>query len=498
MTNIKDLRRRVHNNGATRIDTIPNKISLDADLMRLFGYYLSEGSITNKSQYIVFTFHKKETQYINDVRDIVKTKFGFDVSLINTRNTTVVSINSIILANMFVALLGRRSNTKFIPQGMMTLHKDLQLQLLLGIYRGDGTLLRRKNNRMMVTLGLVNEQVIHSVWQILLRLGIPASVSKTKVPKLGRYNVWLCRYYHDTVGLTEQIWPERAAGINFAIYKGSDNTYKFINGQPFFKVKSITTEKYVGKVYNLEVEDDHSYAVETNFACHNCFDAGLTFDTFGGACAHGEWMDGPEGQIFVTVYDWIMKIIPSKYPETMDVWFDSTLDIIKKMKDRLKIGRIEFDRWNSAFLMQSIRDLGIGADQKSTIVTDFVKFVADSNLGRIRMLPPAPDDTKVDPPDMSPAGTAFYELEHLERSPDLRKVFNPRKGEQIGYNSDDVAQCVVHVHRMVQETVATDQTGFQHSPEKRLKNEQIGAARWGLKHGGRIFMPSGRVGGRGW
>lgn len=229
-----------------------------------------------------------------------------------------------------------------------------------------------------------------------------------------------------------------------------------------------------------------------------CFDAGLTFDTFGGACAHGEWWDGPEGKTFVTVYDWVMKIIPQKYPETMDVWFDSIMDIIKKQKDRQRIARVEFDRWNSALLMQSIRDINIPAESKGTVVTDFVKFVADANLGRIRMLPPDPNDIKVDPPDMSPAGTAFYELEHLERSPDLRKVFNPRKGERIGFNSDDVAQCVVHVHRMVQETVAIDQTGFQHSPEKRLRNEQVGSARWGIAKGGRLFMPSGRLGGRGW
>lgn len=222
------------------------------------------------------------------------------------------------------------------------------------------------------------------------------------------------------------------------------------------------------------------------------FDAGLTFDTFGGACAHGEWWDGPDGnKIWTTVYDWVLRIIPEAYPSKLDVWFDSVIDIVQTLKAKQRIGAIEFDRWNSAALIQAIRNIGIPAEQKGTMVQDFVKFVADANLGRIRMVPPSDDEDtdRTQPDKLSAYGTVFYELERLQRSPDLRKVFNPKKGERRGWNSDDVAQCVVHAHRLVQEQVAVNTSGHTHSAEARLKAEQIGGNTWGRQNGGGIYRP---------
>jgi hypothetical protein len=229
------------------------------------------------------------------------------------------------------------------------------------------------------------------------------------------------------------------------------------------------------------------------------FDAGLTFDTFAGAAAHGEWVETEEGPVWMTIFDWILRVLPEKHPVRMDVWFDSVLDIIKIHKVKQRIARVEFDRWNSAHLIQSIRDMSVPAEHKGTVVTDFVKFVADANMGKVRLLPPLEDDHKVEPHLMSPAGTVFYEMARMERSPDLRKIFNPKKGERIGWNSDDVAQCVVHAHRMVQEVIAVDQHGAHNSPEMRLRNETVGGASWARgRGGGRVFVPKQNIGTRGW
>lgn len=230
------------------------------------------------------------------------------------------------------------------------------------------------------------------------------------------------------------------------------------------------------------------------------FDAGLTFDTFGGACAHGEWWDGPDGTPqWITVFDWILRIIPENYPNKYDVWFDSVVDIVRSLKAQQRIGLIEFDRWNSAALIQAIRNLGVPAEQKGTVVQDFVKFVADANLSRIRLPSPLDDeDTDSTSPDkLSAYGTVFYELERLQRSPDLRKVFNPLKGQRRGWNSDDISQCVVHCHRLVQEQVAINNTtGHNQSAESRLKAEQIGGSAWGRSTTTGVFHP--RSGTRRW
>jgi hypothetical protein len=222
-----------------------------------------------------------------------------------------------------------------------------------------------------------------------------------------------------------------------------------------------------------------------------CFDAGSSFDQFAGACAHGEWVQTPGGRQLVTVYDWVFRLLPEHKPRR-DVWFDFVVQSIGYMSKYARLARVEFDRWQSTYLIQQIRDQGIMCEMKSTDADQFSKFVNDVNYSRVRMLPPFPTDAQTEPPLMSPQGLAFYELEHLERSPDLKKVFNPHKGERRGWDSDDVATVVVHVNDMVQSSVV--EINNSNGPSNRLRREQVGGHTWGDT--GKVFhLPINR---RGW
>lgn len=209
-----------------------------------------------------------------------------------------------------------------------------------------------------------------------------------------------------------------------------------------------------------------------------CYDAGASFDQFAGACAHGEWIYTPEGRSLVTVFDWVFRLLPESTPRR-DVWFDLVTQMIEHLQKYCFIARVEFDRWQSTYLIQQIRNMGINCEMQGTTADQFMKFINDVNYSKVRMLPPAPDDAQVDPPLMSAPGLAFYELEHLERSPDLKKVTNPRKGTRRGWDSDDVATVVAHVSSMVQ-GAAVDVTN-SNSPPTRLRRETAGGlqAEWG-------------------
>jgi hypothetical protein len=215
-----------------------------------------------------------------------------------------------------------------------------------------------------------------------------------------------------------------------------------------------------------------------------CFDAGSSFDQFAGACAHGEWVHTPEGQQLVTVFDWVFRLLPESKPRR-DVWFDFVVSAIDYLSKYCYISRVEFDRWQSTYLIQQIRNRGITCEMKSTTADQFIKFINDVTYSKVRMLPPMPDDHKVEPPFMSPQGLAFYELEHLERSPDLKKVFNPSKGQRRGWDSDDVATVVVHVNAMVQRSVAD--TSIPTTRESRLHRESAGSYAW--EGGGTLYRP---------
>lgn len=215
-----------------------------------------------------------------------------------------------------------------------------------------------------------------------------------------------------------------------------------------------------------------------------CFDASSTFDQFAGACAHGEWVDTPEGRQLVTVYDWVFRLLPEGKPRR-DVWFDFVVQLIEQMSKSYLISRVEFDRWQSTYLIQQIRDRGITTEMKGTTYEHFVKFVSDVNFSRVRMLPPEPNDAQLEPPFMSAQGLAFYELERLERDASLGKVYNPRKGQRRGYNSDDVATVVVHANDMVQSTVVDLNTS--NTRQVRLHREQMGGSNWSGR--GAVWRP---------
>jgi hypothetical protein len=213
----------------------------------------------------------------------------------------------------------------------------------------------------------------------------------------------------------------------------------------------------------------HSPKPRFQSAHYIAFDAGKNFDAFSGACAHGEtYVDPDTGATRTrTVFDWVFRILPELGTE---VYYDQVYGVVKDLMQHMPISRVEFDRWNSTQLIQQIRKLGIAAEQKSLVNIDWIRFRQDAYAGMISMLPPAAGELDEDngeyivaPPVMHPQTCALYELEGLEEDPETQKVFNPRKGLERGYNSNDTAQVVVHVHKMVQ------QVGYSQKNEDRSR-----------------------------
>lgn len=222
-------------------------------------------------------------------------------------------------------------------------------------------------------------------------------------------------------------------------------------------------------------------------------DAGRSFDAFSLACAHAE---EDETGALVTVFDWVIRLLPRQGQE---IYFESIYDLIVELKKSVSIAQIEFDHWNSAQIVQKIRQLGIRAEENETKGKHFIKFLRDAHSGYLRLLPSAPDDDRLDPPFKSPAGAALYELVHLDRDVDHDKIYNPNKGKRRGWDSDDTARVIVHAHRLVQDqgfTVKQD----DNSISARRKRAAIYQADWAAQERGGVFnlSPKGGRGGRGW
>lgn len=87
-----------------QVHPVRNEIVLDVSLMRLFGYYFSEGCVS-ENEVLRFTFSNEEESYAQDVMRIVKNKFGITSRIETTdspqRRWISLRFHSKILAEFF-------------------------------------------------------------------------------------------------------------------------------------------------------------------------------------------------------------------------------------------------------------------------------------------------------------------------------------------------------------------------------------------------------------
>ena len=267
-------------------------------------------------------------------------------------------------------------------------------------------------------------------------------------------------------------------------------------------------------------------SILTPYRVHYLFgDAGVNWDAFAIVGAHAEWRTGdfveedengeliklpkeaapgawaPKntrwdnrpvvaqkhmGEVLVTVIDFVLRLVPTN---TRDIWFQGIVDLIKALSKRITVGMVCFDHWSSDATLQQIRDLGIQSHSVSLKAEDFVLFTRSCYNGRVSFLPPEEGDHLTLSPtgalqmgksqlDMSAQGVALVELLKLQRSMDLKKVYNPNKGQKRGVDSDDLAHCIVGAHRIVQDSVVDHAQTKSTLIERRKKQlTQVGSFR---------------------
>ena len=265
---------RWENTPAPRAVGTPREIVLNSDVARLCGLFIAEGHST-MDKYIGFSFHKKEVDYHDFVTDAMKKYFNADMRLNNREDNSIqLMVGRNNLAKTFGDLFGKGARNKQIPNNWLGMDKKLVRSLLRGIFEGDGHM--GNGQAMMAT---VSEKLAYQVADMLKRLGISSCISKG-VSTLGK--------------LFKEIRPNTAYGrVRYHVYANdSEEFYKQIFGKTVFSptnavhsivkngmwhvVRKIEELNYRGKVYNLEVEDDHSYVIE-GMAVHNCYLIGESF-----------------------------------------------------------------------------------------------------------------------------------------------------------------------------------------------------------------------------
>jgi uncharacterized protein (TIGR00375 family) len=262
----------------SRINWIPALINVDKGFCRLVGYYLSEGYLSGgqRRDAIGFSFKSEEEEYIKDVRVLMKKIFGLEAAQIykkeGSKGIEIIYFSK-ILNNVFGHLFYRssevkRASTKAMPNWMLELPLEKQVEIFRGWWRGDR--------------GYTSSRLLmNQIKTILLRLGILPSIyidSKESHKQRGKHLLGkrIISAQHDNFSI-----------INLSFFEDKFDLLKEPEFQKFnyktvrrigwidkhyayLPVFDIEKSYYQGDVYNLEVEEDNSYITE--FATvHNCW-----------------------------------------------------------------------------------------------------------------------------------------------------------------------------------------------------------------------------------
>lgn len=212
---------------------IQRYLEIDEVAAYFMGLYLAEGCASRNT--VALSFDIREEEYQQAARDFLS---GLGLTVYDSQreenNSVQVCATSSLLAAWLRKTLGEGAHDKAIPmEWIERLSDDALRALLTGIFDGDGYL--EGTGQMLTT---VSEGLAYSAALAIERLGDVASLKK--------YDAW-------KVG-----W--RPANSSHVVEMSGTRSY----------VQSAETRKYSGLVYNLEVEEDHSYVCE-GVAVHNCW-----------------------------------------------------------------------------------------------------------------------------------------------------------------------------------------------------------------------------------
>ena len=246
------------------INPIINTINIDKDFMLMIGYYLAEGHVSKDLSNVYFTFGTKEKDYQLFIKEYFTNVFGIEPNIqINRDNSTNVIVGSRIIATLIMELCGSGFNIKKLNDMIFFADKSIQSYLLAGVIRGDGCAI--SNGYQLV---LSNEYLINQLFQISLRCGLSPHLYNPFQSKLATTPGYTIVYNHIDKDFI-QLVNKNIQKINFAAKIQLNNRFWY-NNEYYMEIKDINKEEFIGTVYNIEVENTHSYVVN-NVSVHNCY-----------------------------------------------------------------------------------------------------------------------------------------------------------------------------------------------------------------------------------
>ncbi len=265
----------------TRLNAV---IPVDADLMRLCGYYAAEGYLSRDAgragavrERIGFSFHERETEYISDVERILR-RWGLKFSERPGPGALSVVVSSRVFGWLLRDVLrcGTDSATKALPRLAFNVAPQLRHELLRGAFSGDGAVTLLQNGRnLMLEYATVSKRLADGLALLLQSLGIIASLrprwmNKSKQPA----HLLRVSGYAQLDALRQVFGAKHQARIEAVLagYERQIRQHGFTRRGPVaaLTVRHVEYEDVDTHVYSLETTTGTVIAA-SGLVCHNCF-----------------------------------------------------------------------------------------------------------------------------------------------------------------------------------------------------------------------------------
>ncbi|MDT7896935.1 MAG: phosphoribosylformylglycinamidine synthase subunit PurL [Armatimonadota bacterium] len=272
-----------------KANCVPAVIPIDEEFARLVGYYLSEGCCSRHgtTYRLIWVFNKGEQEYVRDLCNILR-RLGIRFKVNHDNATTKVVLSSWFLGILFKEVLkcGEKAENKSVPEVLMRHSPKLRRQVLIGLFRGDGsvtTYTHQKGSPVKISFATASRKLFEQVILLLQDIGItPYCYRKDggEAVICGRRHRTLPVHFVEIRALRDvqkmKQWFSRH--INWRILESlgrytvpqrSYPRYKWHNGFSTVTVADIR-EIPGSTVYDLEVENTHLFVTSGGLITHNC------------------------------------------------------------------------------------------------------------------------------------------------------------------------------------------------------------------------------------
>ncbi len=231
------------------------KISVNSDLMVVIGWYLAEGWCYR--QHVEFSLCKDEVENIENLCCSIES-LDFEYEIQDRINSKCVNI--CIFSKQFKSFLknnfGTGAKAKKIPTWVLDLSLS-KIETLLDAYvKGDGNKVKDRQEQYSVTS--ISLDLLESIRLICSKLGYYAGITQSASAGIGE----IC-------GRKVNVSDKYQLRFSKQRLNKIDRRTCLDDRYVYYRVKSIETKKYVGQVFNLEVDKDNSYC-GIGWAMHNC------------------------------------------------------------------------------------------------------------------------------------------------------------------------------------------------------------------------------------